>query len=222
MERQLWRAAPAWVSAQWLRLRRVPGGAGHIRWVLQLARGWRPRGRVRTWLALLLAAAGLLGAGYVFAVNAYVEREGARYIVDAAHAPTAEAILVLGAKVLPGGGVSDMLGDRLKVGLQLYEAGRSDRILVSGDHGRQDYDEVNTMKSYLKERGIPGDCIFMDHAGFSTYESMYRARDIFQVHKVIIVTQRYPLMRAIYEARRGIKILYGSTYGGRNRRIWGR
>jgi vancomycin permeability regulator SanA len=94
-----------------------------------------------------------------------------------------------------------MLGDRLQVGLQLYQAGKANRILVSGDHGRTNYDEVNTMKNYLKERGVPGDAVFMDHAGFSTYESMYRARDIFRVHKVIIVTQRYHLLRAVYSAR---------------------
>jgi vancomycin permeability regulator SanA len=72
---------------------------------------------------------------------------------------------------------------------------------VSGDHGRKDYDEVNTMKSFLMEKGVPSEDIFMDHAGFSTYESLYRARDIFQVKKVIITSQEYHLMRAVFIAR---------------------
>jgi SanA protein len=188
MEQRLQSQRPTRLSAIGFRRRTASSSGGRP---LFLLRRWR-------WLAAL----GLLTAGYALAVSVYVAREGERYIVDPAHAPTADAILVLGARVLPGGNVSVMLGDRLKVGLQLYEVGRSDRILVSGDHGRAEYDEVNPMKAFLKAGGVPADRIFMDHAGFSTYESMYRARDIFQVKKVLIVTQRYHLKRAVYEARR--------------------
>ena len=77
----------------------------------------------------------------------------------------------------------------------------SDRFLVSGDHGTKSYDEVNAMKDYLVENGASADCVFMDHAGFSTYESMYRARDVFKAQKVLIVTQKYHLYRAVYIAR---------------------
>ena len=75
------------------------------------------------------------------------------------------------------------------------------KIIMSGDHGREDYDEVNTMKSYAVERGVPSEDIFMDHAGFSTYESMYRAKEIFQTESVIVVTQKYHLYRAVYDAQ---------------------
>lgn len=176
-------------------------GQGRMRFV----RGRRfslPNRRRLLQAGLVLLALGVLGLIYALVINRYIVREGSKYIVEPEAAPHADAILVLGARVFPDGGVSTMLGDRLDVGLKLYQAGKSNRILVSGDHGRTHYDEVNTMKSYLKERGVPGDQIFMDHAGFSTYESMYRARDIFQVHKVIIVTQRYHLLRAVYSARR--------------------
>lgn len=115
--------------------------------------------------------------------------------------PEGDAILVLGARVYPDGNVSLMLHDRLTTGQELYQAGKAPKIIVSGDHGQKEYDEVNAMKDFLKEQGVPAEDIFMDHAGFSTYESIYRARDIFLVKRVIIVTQKYHLMRALFIAR---------------------
>lgn len=137
----------------------------------------------------------------VLTINWYVRHTAAEYIVNPDQLPPADAILVLGAYVYPDGTMSPMLADRITVGYRLYKQGKAPKLLVSGDHGRKDYDEVNTMKSYLKGKGIPSSDIFMDHAGFSTYESIYRAHDIFKVEKVIIVTQRYHLMRAVFIAR---------------------
>lgn len=137
----------------------------------------------------------------VLTVNWYVKHAATPYIISPEETPTADAILVLGAYVFPDGTMSPMLADRIDVGYELYQLGKAPKILVSGDHGRQDYDEVNTMKAYLKDQGIPSQNIFMDHAGFSTYESIYRARDIFKVKKVIIVTQQYHLLRAVFIAR---------------------
>jgi vancomycin permeability regulator SanA len=94
-----------------------------------------------------------------------------------------------------------MLNDRLDQAYELYVNGKAGKILVSGDHGRKNYDEVNTMKKYLINKGVPPEDVFMDHAGFNTYESVYRVRDIFQVKKVIIVTQGYHLTRAVFIAR---------------------
>ena len=93
-----------------------------------------------------------------------------------------------------------MLKDRLDQGIALYQAGAAPKLLMSGDHGRVHYDEVNKMKEYAMGQGVPSEDVFMDHAGFSTYESMYRARDIFQVEKMIVVTQEYHLYRAVYNA----------------------
>ena len=137
----------------------------------------------------------------VFVLNKQVEQIGSNYIINPKDVPESDAILVLGAYVLPDGTVSSMLNDRLSVGYELYEQGKAPKIIVSGDHGRKDYDEVNAMKSFLKDKGVEGRDIFMDHAGFSTYESVYRARDIFKVQKVIIVTQKYHLIRAVFVAR---------------------
>lgn len=134
-------------------------------------------------------------------VNHHVESVGTKYILNANEIPDADAILVLGAYVFPNGTVSTMLNDRLTTGYELYEQGKAPKLIVSGDHGQKDYDEVNSMKSFLKDKGVPNKDVFMDHAGFSTYESMYRARDIFKVKTIIIVTQEYHLMRALYVAR---------------------
>lgn len=110
-----------------------------------------------------------------------------------------DCILILGAGVW-GDRPSPMLEDRLLQGIQLYNIGASDRLLVSGDHGRNEYDEVNIMKKYAVDREIPSEHVFMDHAGFDTYNSLYRARDIFKAKKVIVVTQKYHLYRALYIA----------------------
>lgn len=110
----------------------------------------------------------------------------------------ADCILILGAGVWDGDRPSPMLADRLDEGLRLYNEGIAGKILVSGDHGRTNYDEVNVMKKYLIDAGVPSEDIFMDHAGFSTYESMYRAKAVFGVEKLVVVTQKYHMYRALY------------------------
>ena len=112
-----------------------------------------------------------------------------------------DCIIILGAGIW-GDKPSPMLEDRLLEGIKLYQNNVSDKIIMSGDHGKKEYDEVNIMKNYVVERGIPSENIFMDHAGFSTYESIYRAKEIFQAKKIVIVTQKYHLYRALYIANR--------------------
>ncbi len=111
-----------------------------------------------------------------------------------------DAVIILGAGVRSDGRMSDMLRDRMDVGIGAYFDGAADKLLVTGDHGRENYDEVNTMKAYAVECGVPAEDVFMDHAGFSTYESIVRAKEIFEVKSAIIVTQKYHLYRAIYIA----------------------
>jgi SanA protein len=138
----------------------------------------------------------------VFYTNQCILEEGASYIRTHDRVPQSQAILVLGAYVWPDGTASQMLDERLKVGYELYQKGKADKIIVSGDHGREDYDEVNVMKKYYLDKGVPSEKVFMDHAGFTTYESMYRARDVFQVEKIIVVTQEFHLPRALFTARK--------------------
>lgn len=112
--------------------------------------------------------------------------------------PEAEAALILGAKVYSDGRLSSIMKDRADSGLELYKSGKVKKLLVSGDHGTKKYDEVNAVKDYLLARGVRADDLFLDHAGFDTYDSLYRARDIFQVKSVTVVTQKFHLPRALY------------------------
>ena len=136
----------------------------------------------------------------VVGINIYVINTTKDRIVDQDKAKEMEAdcILILGAGVWEDDEPSHMLADRLDEGIALYKAGVAPKILMSGDHGREDYDEVNVMKDYAIERGVPAEDIFMDHAGFSTYESMYRADYIFEVKKMVVVTQKYHMYRALH------------------------
>ncbi|MBQ7120804.1 MAG: YdcF family protein [Clostridia bacterium] len=143
----------------------------------------------------------IVAAATVFGIDFYVKKSTEKYILTPEEAGSGyDCILVLGCGVY-GDTPSHMLEDRLLQGVELYKNGASERLLMSGDHGRQDYDEVNVMKDFAVERGIASENIFMDHAGFSTYESMYRAKEIFKAQRILIVTQGYHLHRAIYDAR---------------------
>nr|WP_299069914.1 ElyC/SanA/YdcF family protein [uncultured Allomuricauda sp.] len=113
--------------------------------------------------------------------------------------------------IVLGAGGSYLLQDRMDNAIELYHAKKIDRFLLSGDHGQIDYDEVNNMKSYFISQGIDTMDIFLDHAGFDTYSSMYRAKEIFQVTDAIIITQKFHLPRAVYIARQMGLTAYGSV-----------
>lgn len=123
-----------------------------------------------------------------------------------------DAIIVLGAGVREDGTPSDILTDRLSTSLDILNMGVEGKLLLSGDHGREGYNEVGTMKDYiLKNSDIKEKDIFLDHAGFSTYDSIYRARDIFKVESALIVTNEYHLPRALYLAEKLGIDAYGYT-----------
>jgi SanA protein len=109
--------------------------------------------------------------------------------------------IVLGAKVYADGRLSGMTQDRCDTAINLYQQGKIEKILISGDHGQAEYDEVNTMKDYLLSHNIPAEHIFLDHAGFDTYDSIYRAKAIFQAESAIIITQQFHLPRAVFIAQ---------------------
>ena len=159
--------------------------------------------RILKRILLVLLCLGLVGGIAVLGINSYVKKSAADQIIspeEAAELTDVDCILVLGCYVFDSGRPSDMLADRLRRGIELYQAGAASKLLMSGDHGQKDYNEVKTMKLKAMEAGIPSEDVFMDHAGFSTYESIYRARDVFAADKVIIVTQEYHLYRALYVA----------------------
>ena len=140
----------------------------------------------------------------IFGINFYVRLSTKKQIIkesEYSKLSDIDCIIILGAGIW-GDKPSPMLEDRLLEGINLYRNNISDKIIVSGDHGRKEHDEVNIMKNYLIEKGIPSENVFMDHAGFSTYESIYRAKEIFQAKKMVIVTQKYHLYRALYIAKK--------------------
>ena len=139
---------------------------------------------------------GIIACILVFGINFFVKLS-TKKLIQTEFNEEYDCILVLGAGVR-NGSPRPMLQDRLDYAIKLYNDGVAPKLLMSGDHGQKDYDEVNVMKDYAIEKGVPSEDIFMDHAGFSTYESIYRARDIFKAKKIVIVTQEYHLYRALY------------------------
>lgn len=118
-------------------------------------------------------------------------------IDELAEAPVA---IVLGAGVKSDGKPSDALADRLEQALELYRTGKAKKLLLTGDHGTQEYDETNCMRRWVLVRGVKEEDVFCDHAGFSTHDSLARARQVFGVRRAIVVTQAFHLPRALYTA----------------------
>lgn len=156
-------------------------------------------------IIVILVLLFVVAATAAFSVDSFVKAKAKERIITAEEATQisdADCIIVLGCRVWSDNTPSAMLSDRLKRGVELYKAGAAPKLLMSGDHGREDYDEVNVMRKYAEEEGVDSKDIFTDHAGFSTYETMYRAKEIFKAKKVIIVTQSYHLYRAVYDAEK--------------------
>ena len=142
---------------------------------------------------------------FTLGVNLYVRLYSRSRILEmdeAGELSGVDCIIVLGASVKNGDTPSLMLQDRLDRAIEAYKVGIAPKIIMSGDHGSRYYNEVQVMKDYAIAHGVPSEDIFMDHAGFSTYDTMYRAREIFGADKVLIVTQRYHLYRSIYVAKK--------------------
>jgi len=179
-------------------------------------------------ISIILLCIFAAGIAAVCGINAHVKAVGKAQLVtpeDAASFEDVDCILVLGCFVREDGTPSAMLSDRLRRGVELYERGASPKLLMSGDHGQREYNEVQAMKQYAIENGVPSEDVFMDHAGFSTYESLYRARDVFGAKKVLIVTQEYHLYRALYIAKSlgleayGVTSDYQTYMGQTNREV---
>ena len=184
----------------------------------------------RIWKRIIVALLCLasLGGVAVLGINGYVKSSTSEQIISperASELTDVDCILVLGCYVHDSGRPSDMLTDRLRRGIELYQSGAAPKLLMSGDHGQKDYNEVKAMKLEAIEEGIPSEDIFMDHAGFSTYESIFRARDVFAADRIIIVTQEYHLYRALYIANAlgveayGVAADYHTYVGQVNREV---
>ena len=151
---------------------------------------------------LLLLCASLMLTLVMTVSTSMVKLTAEGIVVTDALSPDADydCILVLGAGVRDDGTPSDMLYDRVSVSAEVYAALGDTPLLMSGDH-TGDYNEVGVMKSLATELGVPSEDIFLDHEGYSTYESLYRAKAVFGAKRIVIITQEYHLHRALYIAR---------------------
>ena len=160
----------------------------------------------------------LFTAGIIFMMDK-VQSLGEEKIISLDELPNdIDVILVLGAGVKDDGTPCDMLIDRLKTSIEVKkQLGEDVKFLLTGDHSKNDYNEVGSMKKFIQNNCEINDSnIFLDHAGFSTYESRYRAKEIFKVNKMVVVTNEYHLPRALYIANKlGIKA-YGIPSDIRN------
>jgi len=177
-------------------------------------------------LITIIIVIGFVICAVLFGLNFYIIKSVEKNVITVDEASSLEdvdCIIVLGCGVYADGSLSPMLRDRLGLAADVYKSGASGKLLMSGDHGTKYYNEVSAMKNYMVSNEIASSSdIFMDHAGFSTYESIYRVKEIFGAKKIVIVTNTYHLYRALYIAKSfGIEA-YGvgvdDTYNGKEYR----
>jgi SanA protein len=139
---------------------------------------------------------------FVITINIVVFVTTWRYVYqEAENAPKAQVVLIPGAALARGGVPSPIFSDRVNTAVVLYKAGKVTKFLVSGDNSTVAHNEVDTVTTYLRDKGIPDEDIFLDHAGFDTFSSMYRARDVFGATSILIASQSFHLPRAVFIAR---------------------
>ena len=158
---------------------------------------------------IIAASIFLVGILFAAGINLYIINYAKPFIyTNITSLPESYTVIIPGAKVYENN-ISDVVRDRIEAGVDCVNHSKAQRILISGDHGRTDYDEVNQMRLYMQRiYNVQPDIIFMDHAGFSTYETMYRARDIFCVNDAVVVTQKFHLARSVYIGRKlGLNIV---------------
>lgn len=154
-----------------------------------------PRSK-RQWVALvvLLVLAPLVAT---IAVRGFSALQARDRIFTAAAVPQRPVAIIFGAQVYPSGRLSAMLADRVTIGAELYHAGKVQALLLTGDNSEATYNEPEAMRQFALRLGVPNEAITLDYAGFRTYDSCYRARDIFQVDQAVLVTQDFHLDRAL-------------------------
>ncbi len=159
--------------------------------------------RVMVYGVLALGAVALALSLLSWAAERRLEALATRYIMtDPANLPDVPVALVLGAAPIgPEGGPNRYFVHRLDAAAALFKTGKVKYLLVSGDNSRPDYDEPTAMRAGLIERGVPAEAIYRDFAGFRTWDSMVRIEQVFGQARVIVVSQRFHLSRAIFLAR---------------------
>ena len=147
---------------------------------------------------LVPLAVSVLLLALIWQVSAVTRSDRYNSVADV---PARRVALVFGAGVRPDGRLTRILAERVDAAVDLYQTGRVQKLLMTGDNGQPEYDEVTAMQRYAVARGVPEGDITLDHAGFSTYESCYRAHEIFGLNEAVLVTQSFHLPRAVYTCR---------------------
>jgi SanA protein len=151
----------------------------------------------RPWLSrLLFASIILLAAPFLW--QGWIRQQYQPHIYDVSSAPAGQVAIVFGARVFPDGRLSAMLRDRVETAVRLYEAGKVEKIIFSGDNRFEDYNEPGAMMAYAAARGVPLEAMQADYAGRRTYDTCYRARAVFQVEAAVLITQDFHLPRALF------------------------
>jgi len=163
-------------------------------------------------IVLYLAIIGLVA---IVSVNYYVKSSTKKHIYYSLKKfPKNDVGIIFGAGI-NGDQPGKYLKDRLDAGILLYKSNRINKILLSGDNGREEYDELTVMKNYCFNHGVDTTKIFIDYAGFDTYSTLYRAKHIFNIKKATLISQEYHLNRAIYIGQKlGIKSVGYSANSG--------
>ena len=153
-------------------------------------------------LILAFAIFVIIGILIIFGLEAYIQKETSNLIYsEITELPSAKTGIILGASVHADGKLSPILQDRVETAYQLYLQNKIENFLISGDHRTDDYDEVNAIKNYLLKKGVPSRDIILDHSGFDTYDSMFRAKAVFEIEDAIVITQKFHLPRSLYIAK---------------------
>ncbi|MFK7113825.1 ElyC/SanA/YdcF family protein [Flavobacterium oreochromis] len=157
----------------------------------------------------------LIGIISSIGVNSYVKKVTNSLIYNSSkNLPTTSAGIIFGAGI-KGDKPSKYLKDRLDAGIRLYRSKKINKILLSGDNGREEYDELTVMKTYCYQHGVDTTKIYLDYAGFDTYSTMSRAKTIFKINQAILISQKYHLNRAIFIGNKlGVKSVGYSADNG--------
>lgn len=153
-------------------------------------------------ILILIPVIFLLGLAVLFGLNKYIAISTKALIYDKLEMlPDSSTVIVLGASVFSDGKLSPILKERIDTGFELFQQNKAKQFLLSGDHKTDDYNEVDAMSNYLIEKGVPRDKILLDHAGYDTYDSMYRSKAIFNISEAVVVTQEFHLPRTLFIAK---------------------
>ncbi len=145
---------------------------------------------------LMVTLAGVVGLTII--ARLIVELNTAPRIFKLDNPPDGRVAVVFGAGLYRDGTPTPVLRDRVATAAELYFSGRVEKILMSGDNRFLYYNEPGAMKAYAMQLGVPEDAIVLDYAGRRTYDTCYRAKEIFKLNEAILVTQRFHLPRAIF------------------------